>query len=141
MITYIFWFALISLMVAIGAVTYKTRFWKTGAFIGAIIFFTLWGYYHFRWEQVLVKNYGGTMTLSVPKGLIHIGITWKDENIWIENYDPKTNTCYFSEYARGHLLEGKIVIKHCNPALPSANPEPPEEPVTSEEEVKETPPQ
>ncbi|MEY4588383.1 MAG: hypothetical protein RL497_459 [Pseudomonadota bacterium] len=138
MITYFFWFTLLSVLVVIGAITYKTRFWKTGGTVGAMVFFGVWGMYHFKWEQAWVKNLGGTMTISVPKGLIHLGTTWKDENIWIENYDPKTNICYFSEYSKGHLLEGQLVIKHCNPALPSVNPEPAEEPVSSEEAAKDT---
>lgn len=138
MITYFFWFALLSLMIAIGALTYKTRFWKTGGILGAVIFLGLWSMYHFKWQQIWVKNFGGTMTISVPKGLIHIGTTWKDENIWIENYDPKTNICYFSEYSKGHLLEGKLVIKYCNPALPSVSPDAVEEPISSEEAAKET---
>jgi len=141
MITYFFWFTLLSVVITIGVITYKTRFWKTGALVAAVVFFSSWAMYYFKWEQHWVKNLGGTMTISVPKGLIHLGTTWKDENMWIENYDPKTNTCYFTEYAKGHLLEGRVVIKHCNPALPSANPEPAEEPMTSEEAAKDVAPQ
>ena len=55
------------------------------------------------------------MTISVPKGQFHIAATWKDDNLWIENYDPATNTCHFSEYSRGNLLQGKVTIKDCNP--------------------------
>jgi hypothetical protein len=119
MITYLFWFMLFSILVLIGLIAYKTRFYKTGAIVGGIVFLSLWSLYYFKWEQHWVKNLGGTMTISVPKGMIHLGTTWKDENIWIENYDPKTNTCYFTEYSKGHLLEGNIIIKRCNPALPA----------------------
>jgi hypothetical protein len=41
----------------------------------------------------------------------HVTTTWKDDNLWIENYDPKTNNCLFSEYSRGNLLQGRIIIK------------------------------
>jgi hypothetical protein len=43
--------------------------------------------------------------------------TWKDDNLWIENYDPKTNTCHFREYSKGAMLEGKVLIKNCNPLM------------------------
>ncbi len=58
------------------------------------------------------------MTLSVPEGQLHIGSTWKDENLWIENYDPKTNICYFNEFSKGNMLQGKVIIKNCNPLMP-----------------------
>jgi hypothetical protein len=35
--------------------------------------------------------------------------------LWIENYDPANNTCEFREYSRGDLLEGRVIIKNCNP--------------------------
>ena len=55
------------------------------------------------------------MTISVPEGMYHITSTWKDENLWVENYDPKTNKCVFSEYSKGSLLQGRVTIKNCNP--------------------------
>ncbi len=58
------------------------------------------------------------MTLSVPEGQLHLGATWKDDNLWIENYDPKTNICHFREYSKGNLLQGKVTIKNCNPLMP-----------------------
>jgi len=47
-----------------------------------------------------------------------MGATWKDENLWIENYNPETNTCNFSEYSKGNLLQGSVTIKNCNPLMP-----------------------
>jgi len=55
--------------------------------------------------------------VTVPDGQRHISATWKDENLWIENYDPETNTCHFSEYSKGNLLQGNVQIKNCNPLL------------------------
>jgi len=49
---------------------------------------------------------------------VQIAATWKDDNLWIENYDPATNRCIFAEYSKGNLLEGKVTIKNCNPLLP-----------------------
>jgi hypothetical protein len=48
------------------------------------------------------------MTVSVPKGELHLAATWKEDNLWIENYNPETNTCYFREYSRGNLLQGQV---------------------------------
>jgi hypothetical protein len=124
MISYLYWLAVFGFVFVVGVAAFKTKFIKTGAVVIVSILLVAWSLYYFKYEQNWVKNYGGTMTISVPKGLIHLGTTWKDEHLWIENYDPKTNTCYFSEYSKGHLLQGEVVIKHCNPALPSANPEP-----------------
>ena len=58
------------------------------------------------------------MTIRVPAGQFHMGATWKDKNLWIENYDPETNTCIFSEYSKGNLLQGRVNIKDCNPLMP-----------------------
>jgi len=58
------------------------------------------------------------MTISVPDGQRHIAVTWKDDNLWVENYDPATNTCIFTEYSRGNLLQGKVTLKNCNPLMP-----------------------
>ena len=73
------------------------------------------GFYYFYLEQVLVKRYGGSMSLSVPEGQQHIGVTWKDDHLWIQNYDPATNECIFREYSRGSFLEGEVRIRNCNP--------------------------
>ena len=55
------------------------------------------------------------MTLRVPAGQRHIMATWKDDNLWVENYDPATNTCHFSEYSKGNLLQGRVTIERCSP--------------------------
>jgi len=60
------------------------------------------------------------MSISVPEGRVHLAATWKDDNLWIENYDPATNRCIFSEYSKGNVLEGTVTIKNCNPLLRSA---------------------
>lgn len=134
MITYLYWLAVFAVLILVAVSTVKTRFWKTGVGLGIGILTLSWLIFYFKIEQVLVKKYGGVMTISVPNGLIHLGVTWKDDHLWIENFDPKTNTCYFSEYSKSHVLQGKVVIDHCNPALPSINPEAAEKPIAAEAE-------
>jgi len=74
-----------------------------------------WSLYFFHFQQVFVRNWGGVMAVKVPDGHRHMSATWKDDNLWIQNYDPETNTCYFQEYSKGNVLEGKVTIKDCNP--------------------------
>lgn len=115
MITYLYWAATIALAMAVLALLGRSNRWKYG-FIGAAIVFVLgWGLYYFHFQQVFVKRYGGVMSVTVPEGQQHITATWKDDNLWIENYDPAANTCHFNEYSKGNLLQGKVVIKNCNP--------------------------
>jgi len=116
MITYIYWFAIAAVVVGCLYVAGVKLQQKKVALIGAAcILVVSWLAYYFGLEQVFVKKYGGVMTLAVPEGYQHISTTWKDNNLWIENYDPKTNTCIFSEYAKGGVLEGRVTIKNCNP--------------------------
>jgi len=118
MITYAYWFLIVAL---IGAVVFFVGFrmdaWKATFVVSAVILVTGWGAYYFHFEQIFVKKWGGVMSVSVPDGQRHINATWKDENLWIENYDPETNTCHFSEYSKGNLLQGNVQIKNCNPLI------------------------
>jgi len=118
MITYLYWITIIA--IAFGLfyfIGYKIEEWKIAGI--ACISVLLIGFiaYYFHFQQVFVKRYGGVMTISVPTGELHLAATWKDDNLWIENYDPKTNTCHFREYSRGNLLQGQVTIKNCNPLL------------------------
>jgi len=118
MITYAYWFTVIALIVAVVFfVGFRMDAWKATFVVSAVILVTGWGAYYFHFEQIFVKKWGGVMSLSVPDGQRHIHSTWKDENLWIENYDPKTNICHFSEYSKGNLLQGRVQIKNCNPLL------------------------
>jgi len=122
MITYFYWMLVLGLMAAtvyIGG--YKMEQWKKASIGAAAILLIGTIAYYFHFEQIFVKRFGGVMTISVPKGQLHIASTWKEDNLWIENYDPETNTCHFREYSRGNLLEGHVIIKECNPLLPRQN--------------------
>ena len=66
------------------------------------------------------------MNVTVEEGHQHVAATWKGDNLWIENYDPETNRCIFQEYSRGNVLEGKVVIKNCNPLRAGNTPAPSE---------------
>ena len=116
MITYLYWtvVALLALLVLVG-VGAKLERWKVGIGGALAILLVGSGAYTFYFQQIFVKRWGGVMTISVPAGQRHIAATWKDDNLWIENFDPATNRCIFSEYSRGNLLEGRVTIKDCNP--------------------------
>ena len=118
MITYAYWFTVIALIAAVVFVVgFRMDAWKATFVASAILLLTGWGAYYFHFEQIFVKKWGGVMSVSVPAGQRHIHSTWKDENLWIENYDPETNICHFSEYSKGNLLQGRVQIKNCNPLL------------------------
>lgn len=127
MVTYLYWIFILALAItALYGFGYKLEQWKPALISAAVVLVIGMFAYYFHFQQVFVKRYGGVMTINVPKGQFHIAATWKDDNLWIENYDPKTNTCYFTEYSRGNLLQGKVTIKNCNPlhvkeAIPNAN--------------------
>jgi len=119
MITYLYWALFFA--IAISSIYFLGRAdkWKAGLITALVVMLFGWIAYYFHFEQVFVKRYGGVMSIAVPKGQHHIAATWKDDNLWIENFDPVTNTCHFREYSKGNLLQGKVMIKDCNPLLPS----------------------
>ena len=121
MITYFYWAMVIAIAIAFLYFLGRSDQWKIG-FIGALVTLVIgWGAYFFHFQQLFVKHYGGVMSITVPKGQHHIASTWKEDHLWIENFDPATNTCYFSEYSKGNLLQGKVTIKNCNPLLPGSS--------------------
>lgn len=118
MITYIYWLIVITIMAGlVYGLGYKLEQWRNAMIAAAVAFIIGNIAYYFHFEQIFVKRFGGVMTIKIPEGQLHLAATWKDDNLWIENYDPKTNTCHFREYSRGNLLEGHVLIKNCNPAL------------------------
>jgi len=119
MITYLYWAIIIALV--IGAMTLfagRLNNIRLALASSAVILAIGWGAYYFHFQQMFVKRYGGVMSISVPQGQRHIAATWKDDNLWVENYDPASNTCIFSEYSRGNVLQGQVKLKDCNPLMP-----------------------
>ena len=118
MITYFYWALVFAIAIAFVFFLGKADKWKIGMIGAGVVLFIGWAAYFFHFQQVFVKHYGGVMSIKVPEGQHHIAATWKEDNLWIENYDPETNTCHFNEYSKGNLLQGKVTIKNCNPLLP-----------------------
>lgn len=119
MITYLYWATVIILAgAAVFGLGVKLKYWKTAGSSAVLIVIVGWAAYFFHFQQVFVKRWGGVMNISVPAGHFHIAATWKEDHLWVENYDPETNQCIFSEYSKGNLLEGKVIIRNCNPLLP-----------------------
>lgn len=115
MITYLYWTIVIAIMVGLGYLFAKNNQWKPALLSCSGVFLIGLMAYYFHFQQVFVKRYGGVMSITVPDGQQHITATWKDDNLWIENYDPETNTCHFNEYSRGNLLQGRVTIRNCSP--------------------------
>lgn len=116
MITYAYWFAVFALVgAALFVLGIKMENWKAAIAVALIVLVAGSSTYFFRLQQVFVKRYGGVMSIHVPEGQHHLLATWKDDNLWIENFDPKTNTCIFSEYSKGNVLQGTVTITNCNP--------------------------
>lgn len=116
MITYAYWLTAIGLaIIALGVLGFRMERWKSGIGLAAALLAAAWLAYSFHFQQIFVKRWGGVMTIRVPDGQRHLAATWKDDNLWVENYDPETNTCHFSEYSKGNLLEGRVIIKDCSP--------------------------
>jgi len=118
MITYLYWGAVIALvMVAMAVFAGRMNNLRAALIVSAAVLLVGWVAYYFHFEQVFVKRFGGVMAITVPEGQRHIAATWKEDNLWVENYDPATNTCVFSEYSRGNLLQGRVTLKNCNPLM------------------------
>lgn len=116
MVTYAYWIIVIGLSItALVVIGGAIGNWRVAGISAIVISVVGTGAYFFYFQQIFVKRYGGAMTVSIPAGQRHIATTWKDDNMWIENYDPATNTCYFTEYSRGNILQGQVIIKQCNP--------------------------
>lgn len=121
MITYLYWFTVMALaFTAFLGLGMGARRWLAALGVSAAIMLVGLIAYYFHFQQMFVKRWGGVMHIDVPKGQQHMGVTWKDDNLWIENYDPSNNTCEFREYSRGDLLEGRVIIKNCNPIKQTA---------------------
>lgn len=116
MVTYLYWFVVLAVvggsLFLIGG---KLKQWLAAAVTAGILLTLSASFYYFYLEQMFVKRWGGVMAIDIPEGHQHVAATWKEDNLWIENYDPQTNRCIFQEYSRGNMLQGKVVLNNCNP--------------------------
>lgn len=116
MITYLYWLLVAALIfVVLFGLGARLRKWKPALILAVLIWVVGTLLYYFWLQQIIVKQLGGTMTIDVPQGEQHITASWKGDNLWVENYNPKTNQCIFREYAQDNLLQGRVVLKNCNP--------------------------
>lgn len=116
MITYLYFFFVLALCGgAIYLIGVKLKQWMPAMVVSTVLALSFGSFYYFYLQQMFVKRWGGVMSIQIPKGQHHVATTWKDDNIWVENYDPATNTCIFQEYSRGNVLQGKVLLKDCNP--------------------------
>ncbi|MBZ2168861.1 MULTISPECIES: hypothetical protein [Marinobacter] len=124
MVTYLYWFIILALVCgALFGIGVRLGKWQLAVILAVVIAMLGTMAYYFWLQQIFVKRYGGVMSITIPQGLQHIGSTWKDDNLWIEDYNPETNECIFREYSRGDLLQGRVVLKNCHPlgASPSVS--------------------
>ena len=116
MITYFYWTLVFAL--ALGALALMgivLKRWGIG-FVAALIVLAIGSLaYYFHFQQLFVKHWGGVMHINVPEGQRHLHATWKEDHLWIENFDPAKNECIFTEYSKGNLLEGRVILRNCNP--------------------------
>ena len=115
-ITYFYWaFVIVLALGTLYLLGWQLKKWTPALIISGAIVIFCGLFYYFYLEQIFVKRWGGTMSINMPEGQRHVAATWKGDNLWIENYDPKTNSCIFQEYSRGNVLEGRVIIRGCNP--------------------------
>lgn len=119
MITYAYWTLIVALMLGtLWLLGIRQQSWRSGLAAAIAVLGLGSGAYFFHYQQIFVKNWGGVMTIKTPPGYYHIGTTWKDDNLWVETFNPSDNSCHFNEYSRGDLLQGEVVVRNCNPVLP-----------------------
>lgn len=134
MLTNLYWIITLTVIFAIFyliAVRFSKP--KPAFLITLVLALISYSFYYYYLEQLLVKHYGGTMVIQIPEGQQHLGVTWKDDHLWIENYDPIKNECIFREYSRGSVLEGQVRLRNCNPLLPQEKPTVPNSPQQASE--------
>lgn len=118
MITYFYWVLVVLLtLLPLFLLGIKFNQWKVAIITSISVLAIGNAAYFFHFQQIFVKNWGGVMTVTVPEGHEHMMATWKNDNLWLESYEAKTNTCHFREFSRGAVLEGKVLIKNCNPLM------------------------
>lgn len=57
------------------------------------------------------RNWGGTEEIQLKENHTLLGVTWKENNMWILTKDTVTDINYFKEKSNWGTLEGTIIIK------------------------------
>ena len=63
-------------------------------------------------QQMITRQYGGTMTINLPAGQELMEVTWKDDNLFYltrpmsEDYEPVTKT--FKESSSYGIMESTV---------------------------------
>ena len=82
--------------------------------IGGIVLLTVMGF-SLTGCKSIAKNYGGTVTIDVPKGQKVIEATWKDSDVWYltrpMREDEKPETFTYQEDSNFGIMEGKVIFK------------------------------
>jgi hypothetical protein len=68
------------------------------------------------------NNVTDEIVINLQPGLVHIGTQWVNGQIWVESFDPITNSCLLRQYdARGKMVEGgsKVRLRACRIAPPA----------------------
>lgn len=115
MITYLYWATTAVIALALLIFFIKNGAIKMGLITTGFIVIVSWAAYFFHFEQMFVKRFGGVMNIEMRDNEVHLGSTWKDDNLWIETYNPETRTCHFREFSKGNLLQGRVNINNCRP--------------------------
>lgn len=66
-------------------------------------------------ENIAARRWGGTMTVTLPENTQLMGMTWKEDSLWVMYYDPASQKCIFAEDSRLGLLQGDVQVKNCKP--------------------------
>jgi len=66
-------------------------------------------------QNEIAKNYGGNLTVEIPKGQKLVNVTWKEDEIWyltrtMDSTD-KVETFTFQEKSSFGVWEGTITLK------------------------------
>jgi len=66
-------------------------------------------------QNEIAKNYGGKLTVEIPKGQKLVNVTWKEDEVWyltrpMDSTD-KAETFTFQEKSSFGVWEGTITLK------------------------------
>lgn len=68
------------------------------------------------------RRFGGKLEYKLPAGAQLVSMTWRDADLWVLYYDPKTQRCVFVDSSELGYREGQVVAPDYRPvtgALPS----------------------